>query len=100
LTTWTNAKINAVYPNAIGKYWEITYVITGVTGDTGGTLTPKGIKKIHNVIVTAYKSDGSAAAAALTWRLNSGTLPTTVTVAYTNPAAAHTVRITVQGLRG
>jgi hypothetical protein len=93
MTTWDNTDISKKYRNYPGKFMEITYEITGVSGDTGGTLTCSEFKKILNAIVTA--STSSAAVAALTKAIVSNT----VIVTYTNPAASHTVKITVFGLK-
>jgi len=93
MTTWTNTAISKKYRNFPGKYMEITYQITGVSGDTGGTLTASEFKSILNTSVTACTA--SAACAALTWRISTNT----VVVTYTDPTAAHTVYITVQGLK-
>ena len=93
MTTWTNTAISKKYRNFPGKFMEITYVIDGVSGDTGGTLTASEFKSIINTSVTACTA--SAACAALTWRISTNT----VVVTYTDPIAAHTVYITVFGLK-
>lgn len=93
MTTWDNGDISKKYRNFPGKFMEITYQITGVSGDTGGTLTASEFKSIINTHVTACTSSG--ACAALTWRISTNT----VVVTYTDPTASHTVYITVFGLK-
>jgi len=91
MTTWDNTDISATYRNTHGKYNEITFEITGVSGDTGGTLTVNAFSKIVNAFVTA--SQAAAVVADLTHYIASNT----VVVTYTNPSAGHTVKITVIG---
>jgi len=94
MTTWNNTDISETTHNTHGALVETTYEIVGVSGDTGGTLTAIGYKKIVNCFVTANKSDGMVAA--LQHRISTNT----VVVTYTNPAAGHTVYITVIGKKG
>lgn len=93
MTTWTNTAITKKYRNYPGKFMEITYQITGVSGDTGGTLTAVEFKTIINANVTA--STASAAVDGLTKAI----VGNTVIVVNTNPLAVHTVLITVFGLK-
>lgn len=90
MTTWTNSAISKIDHNIVGAWREISYKIAGVSGDIGGTLTTP-FKRIVNCFVTACTA--SAVCASLTWRISTNT----VVVAYTNPTAAHTVYVTVQG---
>jgi len=94
MTTWTNTAISETTHNTHGALVETTYEITGVSGDTGGTLTATGYKKITNCHVTANVAAGMVAA--LQHRISSNT----VILTYTNPNADHTVRITVIGKKG
>lgn len=91
MTTWDNTDISKTTRNTHGKIKERIYELTGVSGDTGGTLTVTGFSKINNCAVTACTS--SAVCAALTWRISTNT----VVVAYTDPTAGHTVFISVWG---
>jgi len=94
MTTWTNTAITRTTPNTHGALAEVTYEIAGISGDTGGTLTATGFKYITNVVVTANVAAGMAAA--LQRRISGNT----VVLTYTNPTAAHTIRITVFGEKG
>lgn len=88
MTTWDNTDATFV-ENTHGKYKERTYKVTGVSGDTGGTITVNGATKIINAFVSAYQAADMVAA--LQWRISSNT----VVLTYTNPTAGHTVDITV-----
>jgi len=70
----------------------MTYEITGISGDTGGTLTVP-FKKIYNWVVNANQ------AAAMVAAIQSRTTGKTIVVTYTNPAAGHTVYVTVWGIK-
>lgn len=94
MTTWTGNKANERRTSYIGgNIVQKTYSITGIAGDTGGTLTCTGLKILKNAVVNVY---AAAAGVAATWRISGKT----VVVAYANPAAGHTIRITVWGIRG
>jgi len=93
MTTWTGNNANCRRTNYIGgNIVQKTYSITGVNGDTGGTLTCQGLKLLKNYVITVYKA---AAGVEATGRLSGNT----VTVAYGNPGAGHTVKVTVWGLK-
>jgi hypothetical protein len=77
----------------MGKTVQKTYSVTGVAGDTGGTLTCTGLKIVDNCDVTS----SSAAATYNAYARISGN---TVIVTYVDPNAAHTTRITVWGVKG
>ena len=85
MTAWTNSAITKVHWDKTFKKRLLHYVIAGVSGDAGGTLTCT--QTPLNVFVSV--STASAAAAALTWCI----VGKTVILTYTNPAAAHTVKI-------
>lgn len=94
MTTWTGNKANERRTNYVGgRTVQKTYSVDGVSGDTGGTLTCTGLKTLDSAAVTAYTAaDGIDA----TWRISGNT----VVVAYSDPTATHTVRVTVWGLKG
>ena len=89
MTTWNNSDITGVDHDKAFRNRLHTFTIAGISGDTGGTLTLTFTPK--NVFVSAYTAD--AVAAGLTWRISGNT----VVVAYTDPNANHTVKITVLG---
>lgn len=93
MTTWTGNKANERRTDYLGKTVQKTYSITGVAGDTGGTLTCTGLKKLYNYVLKTYTA---AAGIDATGRLSGNT----IVVSYVNPAAGHTTRITVWGLKG
>jgi len=93
MTTWTGNKANQRRNDYLGKTIQKTYSIAGVAGDTGGTLTCTGLKILKNYVLTVYKAAAGVAAAG---RITDNT----VVVEYVNPAADHTVRITVWGVKG
>lgn len=93
MTTWTGNKANERRTDYLGKTVQKTYSITGVSGDTGGTLTCTGLKILDDAAVTAYTAaDGIDA----TWRISGNT----VVVGYLDPTAGHTIRVTVWGIKG
>ena len=92
MTTWTNGVATITHREFWGKAAVITYEIAGINGDTGGTLTLP-FKKIYNWVCNANVAAGMVAA------LLSRTAAKTIVVTYTNPAAAHTVYITVWGMK-
>ena len=94
MTTWNNTDITRKTIDYPGKFMTVHYEIAGISGDTGGTLTCSQFKKIYNVSVTANQA--AAMVAALQWRIAANT----VVLTYTNPAAAHTVYISVKGVKG
>jgi hypothetical protein len=94
MTTWTGNKgdeTRTAYPG--GRTVMKTYSMAGVSGDTGGTLTCTGLKSLDNAVVSVYKA---AAGVSRTYYISGNT----VVVAYDDPTAAHTVRVTVWGLKG
>ena len=90
MTTWDNGDITKKSPNTRGKFWEITYEITGISGDTGGTITVADLKKLKNAHVSA-----SVNLAAVSTKLSGNQ----VIVTYTDPTAGHVVYLTVFGIR-
>ncbi len=93
MTTWDNGDITKVVNNFNGNFKERIYTITGVAGDTGGTLTTK-FDKIESISVQVQTSAPAGYATNLVYCI-SGT--SSVVVAYTNPAGNHTTRIIVSG---
>jgi hypothetical protein len=93
MTTWTGNKSNEVATDYLSGTVQKTYSITGIAGDTGGTLTCRGLKILKNAVVSVY----AAATGVAETHYISGR---TVVVAYVNPAAGHTVRVTVWGKKG
>ncbi len=93
MTTWDNSAVSKVYTSYPAPLLEKTFMVTGASGDTGGTLTATGIKKIVSAVVTPIHS---AALANLTWRVASNT----VVVGYDDPTAAHELSVTVKGIKG
>ena len=94
MTTWTGNKANEIRTSYIGgRTVQKTYSVTGVAGDTGGVITCTGLKILDNALVTAYAAAAGIDAECI---ISSNT----VTVAYVNPAAGHTVRVTVWGIKG
>jgi hypothetical protein len=93
MTTWTAGKSNETSTDYIGKTVQKSYSITGVAGNTGGTLTCTGLKIIDDAAVTS----SSAAATYTSYARISGQ---TVVVTYVDPNAAHTTRVTVWGVKG
>lgn len=93
MTTWTANKSNEVNAAYQGNVVQKTYLVSnGVTGDTGGTLTCTGLKSLDDCTAKCQL----AAEGIATFARISGN---TVVVSYNNPADAHTVRITVWGLK-
>jgi hypothetical protein len=92
MTTWTGNKANERRKDYLGKTVQITYSMTGVSGDTGGTLTCTGLKIIDDCVVSVFKSNAGVASTAYI----SGK---TIVVAYSDPTAGHTIRITAWGLK-
>lgn len=95
MTTWTANKKHETSTSFIGgdvvqKTYKLT---TGVAGDTGGTLTCTGLKSLYDCHANAQV----AASGVATYARISGK---TVIVSYANPAADHSVYITVWGIRG
>lgn len=94
MTTWTGGNANVRRTSYIGgDIVQKTYSITGINGDTGGTLTCTGLKILKNAVVNVYEAANGNAA---TWYISGKT----VVVAYADPGAGHTVRVTVWGIRG
>lgn len=94
MTTWTGNKANERRTNYIGgRTVQKTYSISGVSGDTGGTLTCTGLKTLDFAAATAYTA---AAGIDTQWRISGNT----VVVEYLDPTDDHTIRITVWGLKG
>lgn len=94
MTTWTNAKITRKIKNFVGGLQELIVTIDGVSGDTGGTLTVKSMKRIEFASVQVEVDTGPAGyATGLLYYISANT----VVVAYTNPVDGHTVRIRVLG---
>ena len=91
MTTWNNSAITKRLPNTRGRLKETIYTIAGVAGDTGGTLTTKFAH------IEAIEVQVQVAAAGYVAGLLYHISGYTVVVAYTNPAADHTTRITVIG---
>ena len=92
MTTWTGNKANERRTDYLGKTVQKTYSVTGVSGDTGGALTCTGLKIIDMAIPNVY----TAAAGVDSECIIAGNV---VTVAYADPVAGHTVRVTVWGLK-
>jgi len=92
MTTWDNGDATITHREFWGKAAVITYQITGVAGDTGGTLTLP-FKKIYNWVCNANQ------AAAMVAAIESRTAAKTIVVTYTNPVADHTVYITAWGMK-
>ena len=93
MTTWTGNKANERRTDFLGRTVQKTYSIAGVSGDTGGTLTCTGLKILDMAIANVYTAAAGVDAEAI---LSSNT----VVVAYADPTADHTVRVTVWGLKG
>lgn len=93
MTVWTANKANETSTEYIGKTVQKTYSITGVAGNTGGTLTCTGLKILDDCLVTS----SSAAATFNAYARVSGN---TVIVSHADPNAAHTTRVTVWGVKG
>ena len=93
MTTWTNTAISKTKTAYLGTLVLKVYKISGVSGDTGGTLTTSGIKDIYYAGVVGRHS---AALGSTTIR----TTANTVVVTYTDPTATHTVEILVIGQKG
>jgi len=94
MTTWTANKANETSTSYIsGGIVQKTYSVTGVAGNTGGTLTCTGLKILNDCTV----SSSSAAATYVAYARISGK---TVVVSYVDPNADHTTRVTVWGIRG
>lgn len=95
MTTWTANKANETSTSYIGGgVVQKTYLKTGgVAGDTGGTLTCTGLK----ILTDCTANQQVAAAGAATYARISGK---TVIVSYVDPNAAHSIYITVWGIRG
>ena len=97
MTTWTASNGDRVgsienFRNSLSS----TYSITGVSGDTGGTLTVSHMSLIDNADVSVSVDTGPAGYdTGLLWYISGKT----VVVAYTNPADGHTVRVKVWGKR-
>ena len=92
MTTWTGNKANERRTDYLGKVIQKTYSITGVSGDTGGTLTCTGLKILYNYVLSTYTA---AAGIDASGRLSGNT----VVVEYVDPTADHTVRLTVWGIK-
>ena len=93
MTTWTGNNANLRRTSYIGGgIIQKTYRMTGVSGDTGGTLTCKGLKLLKNYVLTVYVAAAGKAAAG---RISGNT----VVVEYVDPTANHTVNVTVWGLK-
>lgn len=93
MTTWTGNKANERRTSYLGKLIQKTYSIAGVSGNTGGTLTCTGLKKLVNHVTNAYTAAAGIDAA------NSYISGNTVVVTYVDPVAAHTIRVTVWGYK-
>lgn len=94
MTTWTADKSNEIDTQYQGNVVQKTYrVSTGVAGDTGGTLTCTGMKILDDCTA---KCQLAAEGIATYARISTNT----VIVSYINPAADHTVNITVWGIKG
>ncbi len=94
MTTWTGGNANVRRTSYIGgNIIQKTYSIAGINGDTGGTLTCSGLKQLKDHVTNVYTAAAGVAAA------NSYISGNTIVVTYLNPVAAHTVRITVWGMK-
>lgn len=92
--TWTGNNANLRRVDYLGKTVQKTYSIPSAANDnTGGTLTCTGLKIIDNSVVNVF----AAATGIASTRYISGN---TLVVAYSSPSAAHTVRVTVWGIKG
>ena len=92
MTTWTANKANETSTIHLGNVVQKTYSVTGVAGNTGGTLTCTGMK----ILDSCFATSSSAAA---TYKAYSRISTNTVIVTYVDPNAAHTTRITVWGVK-
>ena len=93
MTTWTGNHANLRRRGFTGVGEMRTYDITGISGDTGGTLTCKGLKILDMAVVAAYTAAAGIDAECYI-------SANTIVVAYANPAAGHTIRVSVWGIRG
>ena len=87
VTQWTNAKITRKTHTTFGGNPAVIYTIAGISGDNGGTLTTK-LSNVELALVHVY---AAATGVACTWYVSGKQ----VIAAYTNPAAAHTIKILV-----
>jgi hypothetical protein len=91
MTTWNNSditKIERIYHGPLKTY---IYTITGVSGDTGGTLTTT-FDHLSMAVVTEQEA-AAGQQSDLVWYISGKT----VVVTYTDPTASHTVKIRVVG---
>jgi hypothetical protein len=93
LTTWDNSDITRIVHNVKGNYKEWIYTITGISGDTGGTLTTT-FNHLEAIAVQVQIATGPAGYATNLVYCISGA---TVVIAYDDPVDDHTVKITVTG---
>ena len=96
MTTWTNANGTIVCREYLGRSRSETHKITGVSGDTGGTLTLNSYKQIDNYSVQIEVATGPAGYNTTLTHYITGK---TIVVAYGDPIDDHTVRIKVWGPR-
>ena len=59
MTTWDNGDVTSRKTDSLSKSHVATYTISGIIGDTGGTLTTTGFKSIDNYSVKIYYRYGS-----------------------------------------
>lgn len=94
MTTWAAPNGTITSRQFLGRSRSETHKIVGISGDTGGTLTCNGFKKIDNYTVQVEVETGPAGYnTALTHYITGKT----IVVAYDDPVDNHTVRIKVWG---
>jgi hypothetical protein len=94
LTTWTSGKITRKIIDKSRSLKHFIYTIDGVSGDTGGALTIRGVKKVEYASVHVEIDTGPAG---YTTGLLYTIAANVVTIEYTNPSDGHTVRVEVWG---
>jgi len=98
LGTWAESAITYKGHQTHGNLVEQNYEVAGVNTNTGGTITLRGIKKVRNWVVQAYRP--AAMVAAQESRIVDTTQPNTLVITYTDPTEAHKVLVTVWGVKG
>jgi len=98
MTTWDDGDITRKSSATHGTLSEQNIEVAGIAGDTGGTITIYGLRKIRNWVVKAYRAADLVSTIAS--RIVDTTQPNTLVVTYVNPAAVHKVKITVWGKKG